>query len=173
MSPFPHIIGAMRSRLAYLIFLLPPWHSPSFAQCAPAPDSPYFFRSLAEQRAEAKLNEDRAFFEDLLSANFAGKDPGGKTLPKEQFIDSELAAKHVASRQGFYSIRNFSLVEHRKGLAITSYLLVEGDIGEGKTNARQVWQREIFEVQDGKWRLVSIEDVPPRAAQHALNQPGD
>ena len=51
----------MRSRLAYLLLLLPFWQTPAFGQCAPAPDSPYFFRNLAEQRAEARLTEDRAF----------------------------------------------------------------------------------------------------------------
>lgn len=137
----------MRSRLAFLL-LLPLWHSPSFAQCAPAPDSPYFFRNLAEQRAEAKLASDRSFYESLLSEHFAGK---------EKFIEGELTTKHDPARKGFYAVRNFSLVEHRKGLAITSYLLVEGDIGEGKSNARETWQRETFEVEDGKWRLVSIE----------------
>jgi hypothetical protein len=150
----------MRSRLASLfILLLPFWHSVSFAQCAPAPDSPYFFRNLAEQRAEAKLASDRSFYEDLLSEHFAGK---------EKFIESELGVR----RKGFYAVRNFSLVEHRKGLAITNYLLVEGDIGEGNSNERETWQREVFEVQDGKWRLVSIEDSGPTTAQQIQNPPG-
>ena len=145
-------MGAMRSRLAHLLLLLPFWHSPSFAQCAPAPDSPYFFRNLAELRAEAKLRVDRAFYEKLLSETFAGKGRDGKALPKGEFIEYELA-KHVESRDGYYAVRNFSLVEHRKGLAITRYLLVE--------DARETWQRETFEVQDGQWRLVSVEAHPP------------
>jgi hypothetical protein len=151
----------MRSRLAFLV-LLPLWHSPSFAQCAPAPDSPYFFRNLAEQRAEAKLASDRGFYESLLSEHFAGKDHDGKPLPRQEFIDGELATKREPDRKGFFAVRDFSLVEHRKGLAITSYLLVEGDIGEGRSNARETWQLETFEVQDGKWRLVSVEDVGPQ-----------
>jgi hypothetical protein len=153
------MMGAMRSRLAPLLLLLPFWHAPASAQCAPAPDSPYFFRNLAEQRAEAKLASDRSFYESLLSEHFAGKDHDGKEMPRQEFIESELAVKHDSTRKGFYAVRNFSLVEHRKGLAITSYLLIEGDIGEGNSNARETWQREIFEVQDGKWRLVSIEDT--------------
>jgi uncharacterized protein DUF4440 len=160
----------MRSRLAYLL-LLPFWHSPSFAQCAPAPDSPYFFRNLAEQRAEAKLASDRGFYESLLSEHFAGKDHNGKMLPRQEFIDGELATRHDSTRKGFYSVRDFSLVEHRKGLAVTHYLLIEGDIGEGKSNARETWQRETFEVQDGKWRLVSVEDTEPRSAHQAQNPP--
>jgi hypothetical protein len=163
-------MGAMRSRLA-LLLLLPLGHSVAFAQCAPAPDSPYFFRNLAEQRAEAKLASDRSFYESLLSEHFAGKDRAGKSLPRHEFIESELAMKHDSTRKGFYSVRNFSLVEHRKGLAITSYLLVEGDIGEDKSNARETWQREVFEVEDGKWRLVSIEEPP--TAHQAQNQPGE
>jgi hypothetical protein len=91
----------------------------------------------------------------------------GKALPRQQFIESELAVKHDPAHKGFYAVRNFSLVEHRKGVAITSYLLVEGDIEEGGPNTRETWQREVFEVHDGKWRLVSIEDTAPRSAQQA------
>src|SRR6185295_3015390 len=111
----------MRMRLAYLLVLVPLWHAPSFAQCAPAPDSPYFFRNLAEERAEARLASNRSFYESLLSEHFAGKDHNGKTLPRREFIESELAVNRDASRKGFYTVRDFSLVEHRKGLAITSY----------------------------------------------------
>jgi hypothetical protein len=147
-----------------LLLLLPLWQSAAFAQCAPAPDSPYFFRNLAEQRAEAKLAADRGFYESLLSEKFSGRDLAGKALPRREFIDSELAGNHDAAHRGYYAVRNFSLVEHRKGLAVTRYLLIEGDI-EGHSNARETWQREVFEVQDGKWRLVSVEDTEPRAAE--------
>jgi hypothetical protein len=163
------MMGAMRSRLMTLL-LLPLWHSPSFAQCAPGPDSPYFFRNLAEQRAEAKLASDRSFYESLLSEHFAGKDHG-KTVARQEFIESELAVNRESTRKGFYSVRDFSLVEHRQGLAITNYLLIEGDIGEGKSNARETWQREVFEVQNGKWRLVSIEDTEPKPAHQVQNPP--
>jgi len=166
------MIGAMRFRMApSLLLLLPLWHSTAFAQCAPAPDSAYFFRNLAEQRAEAKLAADRGFYESLLSEKFAGKDHGGKALPRREFIDTELAGNHDAAHKGYYAVRNFSLVEHRKGLAITRYLLIEGDI-EGNSNARETWQREVFEVQDGKWRLVSVEDTAPGSAQQATNRTG-
>jgi len=166
------MLGAMKSQLVAMALLLSfgQWAS---AQCAPAPDSAYFFRNLAEERAEAKLNLNRGFYEDLLSKDFAGKDKAGKASPKQDFIDRELAENRGASHKGFYAVRDFRLVEHRKGLAITSYLLVEGDIGEGKSNARETWQRETFEVLDGKWLLVSIENVEPPANQHASNLPGE
>jgi len=154
----------MRSRLAYLLLLLPFWQAAAFAQCAPAPDSPYFFRNLAEQRAEAKLTEDRGFFESLLSDAFAAKGPGGKTVPKREFIDHQLAGHPAASRKGFYSVRDFRLDEHQKGMAVASYRLVEGDTGNS-AHVTETWQREVYEVQEGKWRLVSIENIEPRTAQ--------
>jgi hypothetical protein len=154
----------MRIRLAYLLLLLPFGQPPAFAQCAPAPDSPYFFRNLAEQRAEARLTEDRAFFEDLLSEEFAAKDLDGKKLPKRDFIDQLLAGHPASSRKGFYSVRDFRLDEHRKGMAVATYRLVEGDTGNNM-HVTETWQREVYEVQEGKWRLVSIENVDPRVAQ--------
>ena len=76
------MIRAMRSPLAALLLLLLPFsQAPAFAQCAPAPDSPYFFRNLAEQRAEAKLTEDRAFFESLLSEEFAQRIAAARRCP--------------------------------------------------------------------------------------------
>lgn len=168
---FAAIILAMRFQLVAMALALS-FGQLAFAQCAPGPDSPYFFRGLAEQRAEAKLKIDRAFYEDLLSVNFAGKDLDGKSRPKREFIDRELAVTRGPSHKGFYAVRDFNLVEHRQGLAITSYLLIEGEIGEGKSNARETWQRETFEVQDGKWHLVSIENVEPATAHQANNQPG-
>ena len=154
----------MRSRLAYLLLLLPFWQIPAFAQCAPAPDSPYFFRNLAEQRAEARLTEDRAFFEGLLGEGFLAKDADGKALPKKEFIDRQLAGHPAASHGGFYAVRDFRLDEHRKGVTVASYRLVEGATGN---NARvtETWQREVYEVQEGKWHLVSVENVEPRVAQ--------
>jgi len=159
------MIGAMRVRLGYLILLLPALSSPSYAQCAPAPDSPYFFRNLAEQRAEAKLSEDRAFYEGLLSDDFSGKDLDGKALPKQDFIASQLAEHQAESRKGFYAVRDFKLVEHRKGFAVISYRLVEGAVGNGESRAAESWKREVYEVQEGRWRLVSIENDAPRTAQ--------
>ena len=159
----------MRRRLACLLLLLPCWQAPAFAQCAPAPDSPYFFRDLAEQRAEARLTEDRAFFEGLLSENFVARGSGGKALGRQEFIDGQLTGHPAASHSGFYSVRDFHLDEHRKGVAVASYRLVQGDTG---TNAHvtETWQREVYEVQDGKWRLVSIEHVEPRVAQTPASQ---
>lgn len=162
--PISPMIRAMRSRLAYLLLLLPLWQTPASAQCAPAPDSPYFFRNLAEQRAEAKLTEDHGFFETLLSEGFSAKGPGGKTLPKREFIAHQFATHPAKSRSGFYSVRDFRLDEHQKGVAVASYRLVEGDTGNN-AHMTETWQREVYEVQEGKWRLVSIENIEPRAAQ--------
>ncbi|HEV7716104.1 MAG TPA: hypothetical protein VGO53_10940 [Steroidobacteraceae bacterium] len=141
----------MRSRLSLMLLISLCWHSPSRAQCAPAPDSAYFFRNLAELRAEAKLAEDRSFYEGLLSEHFVTTDRAGKALPKRAFIDRELASDHAATR--YYAVRNFRLVEHRKGLAVANYLLVEGET--------ESWRREVYEVEGGKWRLAAIEAGTP------------
>jgi len=114
------------------------------AQCAPAPDSSYFFRNLTQQRAEAKLAEDRAFFEKLLSTTFANR---------AAFIDGELTADRERTRKPGVEVRDFSLLEHRKGFVVTSYQLVEGNTGH--------WFRDVYEVEDGKWRLASTEPAPP------------
>jgi hypothetical protein len=167
--PFSPIIGAMRFRLAYLWFLLPFWQTPALAQCAPAPDSAYFFRNLAEQRAEARLTEDRAFFEGLLAEKFVAKDAHGKTLAKQEFIDGQFASHPAASQRGFYAVRDFQLDEHRKGATVASYRLVQGDTG-GHAHVTEIWQREFYEVEEGKWRLVSVESIVPRESQaHASN----
>jgi hypothetical protein len=160
-------MSAMQSRVACLLLVLSLWHSPSWAQCAPAPDSPYFFRNLAEQRAEAKLAENRSFYDELLSEGFLGKNSRGKQLPKQDFIESELAANRSEPHKGFYAVRDFSLVEHRKGFAMTTYRLVEGSTANGAARAIESWQREIYEVEGGKWRLMSIEGIQPPAAQAA------
>jgi len=49
-------------------------------------------------------------------------------------------------------------------VTVASYRLVEGATGN---NARvnETWQREVYEVQEGKWHLVSVENVEPRVAQ--------
>ena len=161
------MIGAMRSRLGCLLLILSCWQSPAWAQCAPAPDSPYFFRNLTEQRAEAKLAEDRSFYEGLLSDTFTTKGPDGKTLPREAFIDSELAANRAATRKGFYSVKDFSLLEHRKGFVVASYLLIEGTTGNGETHSTESWRRDVYEVKNGKWRLASTEMAAPASAHTA------
>jgi hypothetical protein len=161
---FAAMIRAMLSRLAYLLLLLPCWQAPAFAQCAPAPDSAYFFRDLAEERAEARLTENRAFFENLLSESFSAKDVDGKTLLKQEYIDRQLAGHPAASHSGFYAVRDFQLDEHRKGVTVASYRLVQGDTGNN-AHVTETWQREVYEVQDGKWRLVSVEKAEPRVPQ--------
>ena len=118
------------------------------AQCAPAPDSSYFFRDLTQRRADAKLAEDRAFFEKLLSATFANR---------AAFIDGELAADRTAAVKPVVAVRHFSLLEHRKGFVVTSYQLVEGKSGR--------WFRDVYQVEDGRWRLASSEIAPPATHQ--------
>ena len=73
------------------------------AQCAPAPDSSYFFRNLTIRRA---------------------------------------ADLHAV-------VHDFTLLEHRKGYVVASYRLVD-ESGER-------WLRDVYKVEDGKWRLASTE----------------
>jgi len=148
------MMRAMRLRAGYLaLLLLPWWQSLAFAQCAPAPDSAYFFRNLAELRAEAKLAENRPFYEGLLSDRFVATALKGKPQAKQEFIDSELGADRAAPHDRYYAVRNFRLVEHRKGLAVANYLLVEGET--------ESWRREVYEVESGKWRLAAVEPGSP------------
>jgi hypothetical protein len=152
------MMARMRLRAAHLAFLLallvvPLWHAIALGQCAPAPDSAYFFRNLAELRAEAKLAENRSFFESLLSEHFVATDQLGKLKPRQEFIDSELAADRSANHDRYYAVRNFRLVEHRKGLAVANYLLVEGQT--------MSWRREVYDVENGKWRLAAVEPGVP------------
>ena len=118
------------------------------AQCAPAPDSSYFFRDLTQRRADAKLAADRAFFEKLLSATFVNR---------AAFIEGELVAEHARPEKAAAVVRNFSLLEHRKGFVVTSYQLVDG--------STERWFRDVYEVEDGQWRLASSEIAPPAAHQ--------
>ena len=147
-------------RLALL--LVPLWHSTAFAQCAPAPDSAYFFRNLAELRAEAKLAENRSFYEGLLSEHFVATDQLGKPQPRLEFIENELAADRAAPHDRYYAVRNFRLIEHRKGLAVANYLLIEGQA--------ESWRREVYHVEDGKWRLVAVEPGMPEDTLQAQSR---
>src|SRR5689334_12856423 len=102
----------MRLRPAAALLVLCVWRATAFAQCAPAPDSAYFFRDLTEQRADAKIHSDRSFFEQLLSDSFGFHARSGQRVPKEIFIDSELASNGAGRAQRFYSVRHFTLLEH-------------------------------------------------------------
>jgi len=116
----------------------------AIAQCAPAPDSSYFFRDLTLRRADAKRAEDRAFFEKLLSPTFANR---------AGFIASELADEHARPQKVAPTVRHFSLLEHRKGFVVTAYQLVDG--------TSELWFRDVYEVEEGQWRLASSEIAPP------------
>jgi hypothetical protein len=156
----------MRLRAARLALLLVPlWQATAFAQCAPAPDSAYFFRNLAELRAEAKLAENRSFYEGLLSEHFVATDQLGKLQPRQEFIDTELAADRSANHDRYYAVRNFRLVEHRKGLAVANYLLIEGQ--------SVTWRREVYDVEDGKWRLAAVEPGVPEDTLQAHSDSAD
>ena len=119
------------------------WPVSAGAQCAPAPDSSYYFRDLTQRRAAAKFTADRAFLEKLLSAEFANR---------AAFIDAELAPEHAGSGKATIAVRNFSLLEHRKGFVVASYQLVDGQADR--------WFRDVYQVEDGSWRLASSEIAP-------------
>ena len=153
-----------RFRALLLICLAP---AAGFAQCAPAPDSPYFFRNLSEERAEAKIAAQAAVFERLLSDAFQGHTADGKTLGKRDFIAAEIAARPAAAGRRFYSISNYTLIEHRQGYTVASYLLTEGVTRDGQAQVVEKQMREVYEVVDGQWRLSSVEAAPAPAATHA------
>lgn len=161
------MIGAMRWGTLGIAVVLAGWHAGAFAQCAPAPDSPYFFRNLTEQRAEAKISDDRGFFESLLSDSFEKRANDGHVVPKQTFIETELASNQLSPRKRFFAVRNFSLVEHRKGFVVASYLLTEGTTGGGETHATEHWFRDVYQVEDGKWRLASVESAQPASAHQS------
>ena len=155
------MIARMRTLLAALFVLC--LSQAASAQCAPAPDSPYFFRNLSEQRAEAKIADNRAVFEDLLSDSFAAQGAAGKSLTKKEFIEAELAGTQVAPRRRFYSISDYQLVDHRQGHTVVTYLLREGRTSHGQTLVLELQLTEVYEVVDGRWRLASLETAPPAA----------
>ena len=157
----------MRNVPVAALLLACAWHSAAVAQCAPAPDSPYFFRNLSEQRAEAKIAADPAVYEKLLSDTFLGHSAGGKQLSKRDFVGAELATKPTKSARRFYAISNYTLLEHRQGYTVASYLLTEGVIGPGVTHVVESQVREVYEVVDGQWRLASVDAAPVPAPTHA------
>jgi hypothetical protein len=134
------------------------------AQCAPAPDSPAFFRLLAEQRAQAKIAHDRAFYEGLLSEAFTAQQDGAKGVPKSGYISAEIVDHPAPREQRFYAIRNFRFVEHRPGFTVTSYTLTEGSTLDGETRAADTGYRETYQVEDGKWRLTLVETTSESSA---------
>jgi hypothetical protein len=119
----------MRITLAVL-FLASLGQTVAFGQCAPAPDSPYFFRNLAEQR-----------------------------------ISAEQAARPAITGRRFFSISNYTLLEHRKGYTVASYLLTEGVNKNGQAQVSETQMREVYEVVEGQWRLASVEAVAPDSAK--------
>ena len=80
----------------------------------------------------------------MLSTTFANR---------TAFIDGQLAPDREHGGKTSVEVRDFSLLEHRKGFVVTSYQLVEGATGR--------WFRDVYQVEDGKWRLASTEPAPP------------
>ena len=158
------MIAAMRSALAALL-LACLWQPAARAQCAPAPDSPYFFRDLSEERAEAKIEENRKFYDDLLTDSFAARSVGGKPVSKAEYIAAEMSESHAPPDRRFYSISDYTLVEHQKGHTVATYVLREGITVEGKTRILESRLRETYEVQNGRWRLTAIEASPAEATE--------
>ncbi len=158
------MIAPMKSALvAALLACL--WQSAAHAQCAPAPDSPYFFRDLSEERAEAKIAENRKFYDDLLTDSFAAHEAGGKPVTKAEYITAELSQNHAPPSQRFYSISNYTLVEHQQGRTVATYLLREGVTTDGRTRLLESQMRETYEVRDGHWRLTAVETSPTEATE--------
>ena len=154
------MIARMRFLAAALLFTL---GTIAFGQCAPAPDSAYFFRDLSEKRAEAKIAEDRAYFEGLLSDAFATRGADGRSMTRKDFIDAELAEFHASASRPFFAISNYRLIEHRKGYTVVSYELREGTTGNGEIRMVELQVREVYEVQDGRWQITTLDTSPVAA----------
>jgi hypothetical protein len=163
------MIARMRILLATLgLVALAP--AAALAQCAPGPDSAYFFRNLSEQRAQARIDGDRKVFESQLSETFAAHDADGRELSRAAFIDAQLNGEHGAHARSF-SISNYTLVEHRQGHTVATYLLREDAPADGQTRARELRLTEVYEVVDRKWRLTTVE-VKPAAPPPPLTDAG-
>ena len=135
----------------------------ALAQCAPAPDSAYFFRNLSEQRAQARIDGDRRVYETQLSDTFASRDADGRPVSRAAFIDAEMKTESGASRAPVFSISNYTLVEHRKGHAVARYLLRESARRGSDTPVRETQFTEVYEVVDRQWRLTAVEAKPAPA----------
>jgi hypothetical protein len=143
-----------------LVLLAAAANPAAFAHCAPAPDSPYFFRDLTEQRVEAKRADDRVFLEGLLSRHFEMRSPDGQVIARRDFIERELGDTDRS-----YTVSNFTLLEHRKGFVVAHYLLTERSTPGRAAHASGQWMRDVYQVEDGKWRLASSEiDQPLKTA---------
>jgi len=125
------MIARMRMPIA-VILLACLGSATASGQCAPAPDSPYFFRNLAEQR-----------------------------------ITAEIAAKPAVAGKRFFSISNYTLLEHRQGYTVATYLLTAGVNNNGQAQVSETQVREVYEVVEGQWRLASVKSEPEPATAPA------
>jgi hypothetical protein len=143
----------MRQRMlaAVVGVLLAAW-----VQAAPKPGSAEFFQDLTERRARAYLNNDRAFYEKLLSADFVMMGDNGSVSAKGAYIETEFAATRGEGMKPFYSISDFRVNSLRKDFAIVSYLKTEGmKLGE-QTFAADARRLDTYALEDGQWRLVAM-----------------
>ena len=161
------MIARMRilSATVCLVVLAP---SAAFAQCAPAPDSAYFFRNLSEQRAQARIDGDRAVYESQLSDTFASRDADGRTVSRAAFIEAELKADRDSPRAHVFSISNYTLVEHRKGHTVATYLLRESATEGSPEPVRETQFTEVYEVVGRQWRLTAVETKPAAPTQQLM-----
>jgi hypothetical protein len=127
-----------------------------WVQAAPKPGSAEFFQDLTERRARAYLNNDRAFYEKLLSADFVMMGDNGSVSAKGAYIETEFAATRAEGMKPFYSISEFRVNSLREDFAIVSYLKTEGmRLGEQAftVDARRL---DTYALEDGQWRLVAM-----------------
>jgi hypothetical protein len=128
----------------------------TFAQAAPKPGSAEFFRDLTERRATAYLNNDRAFYEKLLSADFVMMGDNGSVSSKAAYIEAEFASTRPEGMKPYYSISEFRVTALRKDFAVVSYLKTEGmKLGE-QTFAADARRLDTYALEDGQWRLVTM-----------------
>jgi hypothetical protein len=125
-------------------------------QAAPKPGSAEYFEELTERRADAYLNNDRAFYETLLSADFVMMGDNGSVSSKRSYIEAEFAATRPEGMKPFYSISDFRVTALRKDFAVVSYLKTEGmKLGE-QTFAAEARRLDTYALEDGRWRLVAM-----------------
>ena len=126
------------------------------AQGTSRPGSRDFFADLTEKRAAAYLAGDRAFYEQLLSADFILVGDNGAITKKLAYLDAEFAGKHSEGMKPFYDISDFQVITLRKDFALVSYLKTEGmKIGDQSffADARRL---DTYALEEGQWRLVAM-----------------
>jgi len=146
----------MRNILIVLAAALLAGTSAALAQAPPTVDSAELFRDLTERRAAAYIDGNRAYYEKLLSADFAMMGDNGGLSNKKAYLDAEFAGKRTEGMKPFYSITDFRVVTLRKDLAIVSYLKTEGmKLGE-QTFSADARRLDTYALEKGEWHLVTM-----------------